>query len=80
MSGCTVHLVDAGVDTGPIIAQAAVPVFETDDRESLAARILGREHALLVDVLRFAAQDRLRVVTGAPNSRRAVHVREEKKS
>ena len=45
-SGCTVHLVDEGVDSGPILLQAAVPVLESDDEESLAARILAEEHRL----------------------------------
>ena len=45
-SGCTVHLVDEGVDTGPVLLQAAVPVLESDDEESLAARILAEEHRL----------------------------------
>ena len=45
-SGCTVHLVDEGVDSGPILLQAAVPVLESDDEESLAARILVEEHRL----------------------------------
>ena len=45
-SGCTVHIVDAGVDTGPILLQDVVPVHESDTAESLAARILEREHLL----------------------------------
>ena len=45
-SGCTVHLVDEGVDSGPILLQAAVPVLESDDEESLAGRILAEEHRL----------------------------------
>ena len=45
-SGCTVHFVDAGVDTGPIILQAVVPVYPDDSEESLAARILREEHRL----------------------------------
>ena len=44
VSGCTVHLVDAGTDTGPILLQAAVPVLDDDDEETLAARILVQEH------------------------------------
>jgi hypothetical protein len=59
ITGCTVHLVDAGVDTGPILAQAAVPVLPGDDRERLAARILGEEHRLYVEVLRQIAAGRL---------------------
>lgn len=47
ISGCTVHLVDAGMDTGPILAQGAVPVLPTDDAASLHARIQGVEHRLL---------------------------------
>ena len=47
VTGCTVHFVDSGVDTGPIIAQAAVLVHEDDDEESLRARILAEEHRLL---------------------------------
>ena len=47
ISGCTVHLVTEELDAGPILAQAAVPVLETDDRASLAARIQRQEHRLL---------------------------------
>lgn len=51
ISGCTVHVVDSGVDTGPIIAQAAVPVLADDDAESLHARIQIQEHRLLPRVI-----------------------------
>jgi phosphoribosylglycinamide formyltransferase-1 len=51
LSGCTVHLVDAGVDTGPILAQAAVPVLASDDAAALHARIQVAEHALLPAVV-----------------------------
>ena len=44
ISGCTVHLVDEGLDSGPIVAQRAVPVATADDEESLSARILEQEH------------------------------------
>ena len=47
ISGCTAHLVQADVDTGPVIAQAAVPVFQDDSRASLAARIQSQEHRIL---------------------------------
>ena len=60
ITGCTVHLVDAGTDTGPILAQAAVPVLDDDDRDRLAARILEQEHRLLPLVLRWIAEGRLR--------------------
>jgi phosphoribosylglycinamide formyltransferase-1 len=48
ITGCTVHLVDEGLDTGPILAQAAVPVLDSDTEEPLAARILEQEHQLYV--------------------------------
>ncbi len=46
LHGCSVHFVDAGIDSGPIIGQAAVPVLPGDDEESLAARVLTAEHRL----------------------------------
>jgi phosphoribosylglycinamide formyltransferase 1 len=52
VSGATVHFVDAGTDTGPIVAQAAVPVLPGDDAETLAARILPAEHALYAEAVR----------------------------
>ena len=61
IAGCTVHLVDSGTDTGPILAQAAVPVVDGDTEESLSERILHREHQLLVHVLSAVAQDKLLV-------------------
>lgn len=69
ISGCTVHLVDAGMDTGPVIAQAAVPVLDDDDEASLSARILQKEHELLPTVLQWIAEDR--VVVGQPPGMRA---------
>jgi phosphoribosylglycinamide formyltransferase-1 len=62
VAGCTVHLVDEGTDTGPIVAQRAVPVLETDDAGALSARILAEEHTLLVEVLRAISDNRLEVV------------------
>ena len=54
--GCTVHLVDAGVDTGPVLAQQAVEVLDGDDEESLHERIKIVERRLLVDVLAAVAR------------------------
>ncbi|MEL7369462.1 MAG: phosphoribosylglycinamide formyltransferase [Myxococcota bacterium] len=60
ITGCTVHLVDAGMDTGPILAQAAVPVLDDDRLIDLQRRILATEHALLPRVVRAIATGRLR--------------------
>jgi phosphoribosylglycinamide formyltransferase-1 len=54
IAGCTVHVVDEGVDTGPIVAQAAVPVYDGDDEESLRLRILRQEHRLYPAAIRLA--------------------------
>jgi phosphoribosylglycinamide formyltransferase-1 len=54
IAGCTVHFVDAGTDTGPILAQAAVPVLQGDDEASLSARILAEEHRLYPLAVRLA--------------------------
>lgn len=72
VAGCTVHLVDAGVDTGPVIAQATVPVLDDDDRDRLAARILVEEHALLVRVLGWVSRGRVRVVDSPGQRARVV--------
>lgn len=60
-SGCTVHLVDEGVDSGPILSQAAVPVLESDDEESLAARILAEEHRLYPQAIGMLVRGELRL-------------------
>jgi phosphoribosylglycinamide formyltransferase-1 len=59
ITGVTVHFVDAGTDTGPIIAQAAVPVLDDDDEARLAARILAEEHRIYPRVLRLLAAGRV---------------------
>ena len=51
VSGCTVHVVDAGMDTGPILAQRRVPVFSTDTRSQLAKRVQVEEHRLYPEVI-----------------------------
>ncbi len=61
VSGCTVHFVDAGTDTGPIIAQAVVPVLPEDTEETLQQRILVEEHRLLPAVVRAVAAGRVSV-------------------
>jgi phosphoribosylglycinamide formyltransferase-1 len=58
-SGCTVHFVDEGVDTGPIIIQAIVPVLPDDTAETLAARILIEEHKIYPQAIRYFAEGRI---------------------
>lgn len=60
-TGCTVHLVDEGVDTGPIVMQAAVPVRDDDTEDTLAARVLEREHEIYPAALRALAEGRISV-------------------
>jgi len=59
IAGCTIHFVDHGIDTGPIIAQAAVPVNDDDEEEALRLRILAEEHRLLPAVVRAIAERRV---------------------
>jgi phosphoribosylglycinamide formyltransferase-1 len=61
VAGCTVHFVTPGVDEGPIIIQAAVPVLEQDTPETLAARILAEEHRIYPMAVQLFAEGRLRV-------------------
>lgn len=61
VSGCTVHLVDEHLDAGPILVQRAVPVLDTDDAASLAARILAEEHLAYVEALGLIATRRFRI-------------------
>ncbi|MEM1950873.1 MAG: phosphoribosylglycinamide formyltransferase [Candidatus Nitrosocaldus sp.] len=61
ITGCTVHFIDEGVDTGPIILQEAVEVKDSDDVESLANRILEKEHEIYPRAVRLFAEGRLRV-------------------
>lgn len=61
ISGCTVHFVDEGMDTGPIIIQAAVPVSPDDTEDSLSERILKLEHRIFSEAIRLYAEGRLSV-------------------
>jgi phosphoribosylglycinamide formyltransferase-1 len=62
VTGCTVHFVDAGVDSGPIILQQPVPVFANDTPESLHRRIQQAEHKLFPEAIRLYAAGKLRIV------------------
>ena len=62
ISGCTVHFVDEGMDTGPIIIQAAVPIKDEDTEETLSERILKFEHKIYPEAIRLFSEGRLRVV------------------
>jgi phosphoribosylglycinamide formyltransferase 1 len=57
--GCTVHFVTPGLDSGPIIAQAAVPVLAHDREDELAARVLAEEHRIYPQVIRWICEDRV---------------------
>lgn len=75
VTGCTVHLVDAGVDTGPVLAQRTLPVSPDDTEETLSARLLVEEHRALVDVLAAFAEGRVQVVPPrAPGGRPATRI------
>jgi len=58
-SGCTVHFVDEGVDTGPIIIQEAVPVLDGDDVQTLSDRILEKEHSIFPKAVKLFCEERL---------------------
>jgi phosphoribosylglycinamide formyltransferase-1 len=60
-TGCTVHLVDEGVDTGPVVCQAVVPVLDDDTAETLAARILKEEHRIYSEAICLLVEDRIRI-------------------
>ena len=64
ISGCTVHFVDEGCDTGPVILQKAVPVLENDTEESLSKRILEQEHVAYPEAIRLIAEGRVRIEGG----------------
>lgn len=58
-SGCTVHIVDSGMDSGPIISQAVVPVLDNDDEETLSQRILEQEHQIYWQSLQLFSEGRV---------------------
>ena len=60
-SGCTVHFVDEGVDTGPIIIQSVVPVFDDDTEETLSARILKEEHQIYPQAIQLFAEGKIEI-------------------
>lgn len=60
-SGCTVHFVDEGTDSGPIILQKVVPVLDSDTEDTLAARILEQEHKAMPEALKLWASDKLQI-------------------
>jgi phosphoribosylglycinamide formyltransferase-1 len=62
VSGCTVHFVDEELDHGAIIVQKAVPVLESDDEHSLAARILGQEHIAYSEAIKIVLEDKFEIV------------------
>lgn len=64
VAGCTVHFVDPGMDTGPIIAQSAVPVLSGDDEAALAARILKEEHRIYPLAVKLAVTGAVRLEAG----------------
>jgi phosphoribosylglycinamide formyltransferase 1 len=70
VAGATVHFVDEGTDTGPIVLQAAVPVLPGDTEETLSRRILAEEHRIYPEAVRLFAEGRLRI------DGRKVHIRE----
>jgi len=61
LAGATVHVVDEGVDTGPVVLQSSVPVHPDDTEESLSARILVEEHRLYPEAIRLFAEGRLTI-------------------
>ncbi|PRX31805.1 formyltetrahydrofolate-dependent phosphoribosylglycinamide formyltransferase [Orenia metallireducens] len=64
LAGCTVHFADEGMDTGPIILQAAVPVKDDDTEETLAKRILVEEHRIYPEAIRLFSEGRVEVKDG----------------
>ena len=62
VSGCTVHFVDQGLDSGPILLQRAVEVKDSDTEEELSARILRKEHELYPEAVRLFAEGKIKIM------------------
>jgi phosphoribosylglycinamide formyltransferase-1 len=62
VTGCTVHFVDEELDHGPIVVQKAIPVLDTDDEKSLAARILEQEHIAYSEAINLVLNREFRIV------------------
>jgi len=80
IAGCTVHFVTEGMDEGPVIGQAAVPVLSSDSAEMLAARVLSVEHQLYPQALRLLAEGKVRMEGGKAISTDAVTAPAERSS
>jgi phosphoribosylglycinamide formyltransferase 1 len=61
-SGCTVHFVDEGIDTGPVILQAIVKIKDDDTEETLSKRILAKEHSIYAEAIKLFAQGRIKII------------------
>jgi phosphoribosylglycinamide formyltransferase 1 len=61
-SGCTVHFADEGVDSGPIIIQSVVPVYDDDDADTLSERILREEHRIYPQAIQYYAEGKIEIV------------------
>ncbi|MGH9998638.1 MAG: phosphoribosylglycinamide formyltransferase [Nitrosopumilaceae archaeon] len=61
-SGCTVHFVDEGIDTGPIILQAVIKVKDEDTEETLSKRILAKEHVIYAEAVKLYAEGKIKIV------------------
>lgn len=72
-TGVSVHFIDDGIDTGPLIAQVTVPILPNDSRDSLAARIQAAEHELYPRVVADVVAGRITAAAPAPHSRMEVH-------
>lgn len=60
-TGCTVHFVDEGVDTGAVVCQAVVPILDDDTVEALSARILREEHRIYTEAISLVIEDKIRI-------------------